>query len=94
LWTEAKYPGDRVRTQPMHRDGEIGEVCIQLYENVVRVASFLPGIYLQLEGDTPKTAPEKQMHYRHADPADAMFDQYVQEAYAAGWQNYQHGALK
>ena len=61
---------------------------IQKYDNVVRVACFLPGVDVTLAGDTPKTIPEKYMHYRFADPADAMFDAYVQEAYADGWHNY------
>lgn len=101
LWTEAKYPGDAVRVQLLYRGGhgrpvELGEVCIQKYDNVVRVGSFLPGVDVTLPGDTPKTIPEKYMHYRYDHPADAQFEAYVQEAYDAGWQNYhpeQHGTL-
>lgn len=102
LWTEAKYPGDAVRIQMLYRRDargrvELGDIRIQKYDNVVRVASFLPGIEECSPGDTPKTAPEKSMHYRFADPADGEFDKYVQEAYADGWQNYdpnQHGSLR
>ena len=39
-------------------------------------------------GETMTVIPEKQMHYKHADHADALFDAYVQEAYADGWHNY------
>lgn len=102
LWTEAKYPGDAVRAQLLYRGGhgrpiELGEVRIQKYDTFVRVASFLPGYLQWLPGDTPKMVSEKQMCYRFADPADAEFDAYIQEAYESGWQNYfpeQHGAIR
>ncbi len=96
LWTEAKYPGDVVRNLMLYRRDargrvELGDICIQDYGNVLRVGSFLPGLCEVHEGDTPKTVPEKQQHYRAAnqgDLADGMFDRFVQEAYADGWQNY------
>jgi hypothetical protein len=102
LWTEAQYPGDAVRIQLLYRRDakgrlELGDVRIQKYDNVVRVGKFLPGREECTPGDTPKMVPEKYMHYRFADPADAEFDAYIQEAYADGWQNYdpeQHGALR
>ena len=41
--------------------------------------------------------PEKHRDETNAYDADATFDNYVQEVYAAGWQNYhpdQHGSLR
>jgi hypothetical protein len=103
LWTEAKYPGDAVRIQLLYRGGhgqpiELGDVRIQKYETVARVAAFTPGRCSGVfPGDTPKTEPDKYMHYRFADPADAKFDEYLQEAYQDGWQNYDpnnHGVYR
>lgn len=99
LWTEPKYPGDAVRILDLYRGRELGDIRIQDYGRLLRVAAFLPGITEMPPGvwDTPKTIPEKYQTFRSAnqgDAADALFDAYVQEAYAAGWQNYhpeQHG---
>lgn len=102
LWTEAKYPGDTVRIKMLYRGGhgqpmELGDVRIQQYESVLRVATFLPGYETSFPGDTPKMNPERSMHCRFADLADAKFDEYLEKAYADGWQNYEpelHGALR
>jgi hypothetical protein len=97
LWTKPKYAGDTVRIVELYRGRQLGDIRIQDYGRVLRVAAFLPGITEMPEGDSPKTVPEKYQTYRSAnqgDLADALFDAYVQEAYAGGWQNYhpeQHG---
>lgn len=95
LWTEAKYPGDAVRILMLYRGNgrarEIGDIRIQHYSTYVKVGTFLPGETECSPGDTPKTWPEKHETFRadnETDKADAEFDKYAQEAYAAGWQNY------
>lgn len=88
LWTEAKYPGDAVRIQMLHRDGELGDIRIQLYDGQAHVCAFLPGQCTMSPGDTPKTAPEKSEWATSSFAADELFDRYVREAYADGWQNY------
>lgn len=94
LWTEAKWPGDSVRELTLYRGDEIGFIAIQQYTTTIKVGSFLPGISECPPGDTPKTRPEKSETFKSngADAADALFDNYVQAAYADGWQNYHVGA--
>ena len=102
LWTEPRYPGDRVRNLMLYRrhaDGrvELGDICIQSYDTYLKVGMFLPGITECSPGDTPKTWPDKHQDTKKSPEADDIFDRYVQEAYAAGWQNYhpeQHGWLR
>jgi hypothetical protein len=91
LWIEAKYPGDRVRSRMLIRDGELGEICIQQYDSKVRVGSFLPGNHFCLPGDTPKTEPERCEWFYNNFAADEQFDKYVQDAYADLWQNWERG---
>lgn len=98
LWTKPKYPGDAVRILMLYRgegrDAEIGDIRIQDYGKSVRVGTFLPGDSVCLPGDSPKTEPEKSEWCTSSWQADAQFDNYVQDAYAEGWQNYypdQHG---
>lgn len=95
MWTEAKYPGDAVRILMLKRghgrEMELGDIRIQDYGDFVKVGTFLPGETECSPGDTPKTWPEKHEIFRgdnQTDLADAEFDKYVQEAYAAGWQNF------
>lgn len=97
LWAEPKYPGDAVRQLMLYRgagrtarDTEMGFIAIQHYQTFVKVGSFLPGVEEGSPGDTPKTWPEKNTTFlsNETDHADAVFDGYAQEAYAAGWQNY------
>lgn len=92
LWTEPKYPGDDVRCLALYHSGrrECGLISIQSYGWTVRVGSFLPGLITVVPGDTSTTVPERQDYFRadnQTDDADALFDKYVQEAYADGWQN-------
>jgi hypothetical protein len=95
LWTEPKYPGDAVRILPLKRGNEMGDVRIQAYmPAMVRVAAFLPGRDIFLPGDTPKTEPEKCEWCENSFTADELFDTYVQEAYAAGWQNSSHATTR
>jgi hypothetical protein len=89
IWTEAKYPGDAVRIQQLHRAGEIGDIRIQfIRDGLVKVCSFLPGEEECSPGDTPKVWPEKSEYAMSSFAADEQFDKYVGEAYADGWQNY------
>ena len=81
LWTEPRFSGDIVRLLSLTRNGEAGRICIAHHGEFVRVESYLPGIE-----NGGKVIPEKQTHYRHGDPADNTFDEYVQEAYAEFWQ--------
>jgi len=96
LWMTPKNPGDTVRVLTLKRaipgedDFEVGDVRIQVYMEPqhARVGSFLPGVYVQHPGDTGKTEPEQHEWCASSWKADEVFDRYVQEAYAAGWQNY------
>jgi hypothetical protein len=90
-WTEPKYPGDAVRITMLERNGpfgeEIGDVRIQHYgAGKFRVAMFVPGIVIELPGDTPKTEPEFHQWHIDKDVADEIFDEYVKCAIEGGWQ--------
>lgn len=89
LWTEPKYPGDTVRVQMLRRGDTYGEVCIQHYGEKVRVATFTPGNCICLPGDTPKMEPDASSWHVNNFTADAAFDEFIQAAYAAGWQNWE-----
>ena len=82
LWTETKRPGDVVRRLDLRRGREIGSVRIQQHRTYLTVGLFVPG-----RGEPPHKWPEKHRDVIVSDDADACFDNYVQEAYAAGWQN-------
>lgn len=94
LWMDPKYPGDTVRVLTLKRDDgdddfELGDVRIQFYTaQSFMVATYLPGRYVCNPGDTGKTEPEKSDFVKTTYAADELFDRYVQEAYADGWQNY------
>lgn len=93
LWTFPKYPGDAVRILMLYRghgrDTELGDIRIQDYGDWVKVGSFLPGeVESSGDGDSPKVWPEKSETPASSFAADALFDNYVQAAYAEGWQNY------
>ena len=94
LWTTPRHPGDFVRRLDLIRnidDGavELGDVRIQfIHDNAVKVCAFLPGYDECPPGDTPKHWPDRYEFVQSVPAADALFDNYVQEAYADGWQNY------
>jgi hypothetical protein len=102
LWKQPGYPGDRVRELMIYRRDargriELGDVCIQSYDTYLKVGMFVPGVEECSPGDTPKVWPEKHQETLSSPEADNIFDRYVQEVYAAGWQNYhpeQHGSLR
>jgi hypothetical protein len=88
IWTKPKYPGDAVRIVMLHRNGEIGDIRIQQYDNHVTVGTFLPGVIECSPGDTPKTRPEKSETCVNSFLADDIFDRYLAEAYEEFWQDY------
>lgn len=93
LWTQPKHPGDKVRSLTLYRNFAIGEICIQAFNaRSFRVAAFLPGVNAAHPGDTPNMTPEQSCYRSNTYAADEAFDLYVQEAYAAGWQNYVKGS--
>lgn len=90
-WKMATYPGDTVRVLALRRGREVGEIRIQQYSGgtqSVRVASFLPGNFVCLPGDTGKTEPEKHEWCSSEWQANEIFERYAHAAYAEGWQNY------
>jgi hypothetical protein len=97
LWTKPTYPGDTVRCLMLYRRDatgriELGDVRIQVYDSFIKVGMFLPGI-----DDGHHVWPEKHQETKASPEADNIYDRYVQEAYAAGWQNYhpeQHSLLR
>jgi hypothetical protein len=94
LWKRPTFPGESVRQLDLIRtiDGgavELGDVRIQfIHDNAVKVCTFLPGVLECRPGDTPKCWPELCEFATSVPAADALFDNFVQEAYADGWQNY------
>lgn len=99
LWTTPKYPGDSVRCLMVYRRDaagriELGDVRIQSYDTYLKVGMFVPGID---EGPGGHVWPEKHQETKASPEADDIYDRYVQEVYAAGWQNYhpeQHSMLR
>lgn len=86
MWSDPKHPGDMVRVLHLQRRGEFGMVCIQQFNDSVRVASFLPGTRQQLGGTLILHADKFEWvgsKYR----ADELFDTYVYSAYDDLWQN-------
>jgi hypothetical protein len=104
LWVPARYPGDTVRCLMVYRRDaagriELGDVRIQSYDTYLKVGMFVPGIqeYEPRGESNPHVWPEKHQETKASPEADDIFDRYVQEVYAAGWQNYypeQHGSLR
>lgn len=99
IWKTPRYPGDSVRELMIYRRDargriELGDVRIQSYDSYLKVGMFVPGID---EGPEGHVWPEKHQETLSSPEADNIFDRYVQEVYAAGWQNYhpeQHGSLR
>lgn len=95
LWTEPKFPGDTVRVLEVIRAGVRGSIRIDSFTSYPRVGMFLPGVCRSsprveksFTGGEPEVWPEKHQDTTASPEADNAFDRYVQEAYAAGWQNY------
>jgi hypothetical protein len=91
-WNEPQIPGDSVREIRMKKGSEIGDVRIQDYtatskqKPCYRVASFLPGRHVCMEGDTPKTEPEHSIWVMTTkEEANDHFAQFVEAAKADGW---------
>jgi len=91
IWSEPRYLGDMVRRIVLLRRGQIGVVCIQQYNNSVRVASFLPGKLIALTDDLMCIQPELAEWVGSQHRADELFDTYVGYAYDAFWQNEAEG---
>jgi hypothetical protein len=90
-WSEPKYPGDTVRQTMLTRGDELGDVRIQHYGKSVRVASFLPGEYVHVLGDTPKVAPDAGEEWHPIEDkakANFAFSQMVHIANLDGWLLY------
>lgn len=91
-WAAARYPGDAVRVQYLQKGEEIGDIRIQRYNEVsFRVATFLPGNAVCLPGDTIKVEPERSEWAPTKVRADALFDKFVVDASADGWQKLELG---
>jgi hypothetical protein len=98
-WKVAKYPGDSVRMR-MFQFGEpvkgqwfdIGDVRIMDYgkdsKTRYRVACFLPGRDVCVEGDTPKTEANCDNWCNTEREANRWFDLYVNRAIRDGWKDY------
>ena len=85
-WVEPRYPGDAARDAMFRRGDEFGLVKIQHYGvGSYMVAAYLPGRMECVEGDTPKTVPEKHRWCETAEGANQWFEQYVRAAACDGW---------
>ena len=95
LWSKPNYPGAPVRMQQFAWGDpvtELGDVRVQHYGNdTYCVAAFLPGRDICVEGDTPKTEPEKSEWVPTKERADKLFDKFVADAIADGWQKLEIG---
>lgn len=82
------YPGETVRIANFKSvDGnDLGDVRVQRYApNLYRVAAFLPGIIIDLPGDTPKLVPERSEWSDTLDKAAMPFERFVIDAIKDGW---------
>lgn len=85
-WTKPAFPGDAVRFMSLRRDGEIGDVRIQQYApDKNRVGTFLPGVLVELPGDSPKMEPDRSQWCNSATVADVVFNEFVRAAFEARW---------
>lgn len=86
-WTIPEYPGASVRALHLRRGAEAGDVRIQYFrQDCYRVATFLPGVHVQLPGDSPKTEPESSQWCDDPSVADGVFNRLVSQAFAARWE--------
>lgn len=91
-WKDPAYPGDAVQMQMLQRGDVLGDIRIQQYQpDQFCVATFLPGIPVQLPGDTPKTEPEESSWHTTCLAAVTMFETQLDKAHALGWLDYEPG---
>lgn len=80
------YPGAPVLLVAMTRGEQEGDVRVQQYDDTrLRVASFLPGIVVELPGDTAKVEPEISQWVNSYEEAETVFLRYCEQARSAGW---------
>jgi len=80
------YPGAPVLLAAFRREDEEGDVRVQQYDDSnFRVGTFLPGVVIDLPGDTAKVEPEISQWVKTLSEAREVFDRYVQQARQAGW---------
>ena len=86
---EPGYPDAAVRLTQLVRNNELGDVRIMDYgkdsKTRYRVAAFLPGRDVVVEGDTPKTEPEREDWCTAVEEAADFFSIYVADAKLYGW---------
>lgn len=81
-----RTPGETIRIVSLSLAGDLGDVRIQWYsDDLFRVATFLPGVYVAFPGDTPKVEPEQCEWCNSIENCAGIFDRYVAEAALIGW---------
>lgn len=88
IFSVAKYPGDSVIEARLRRGNELGSIVVQKYfEDRYRVASFIPGRSVCVEGDIPKTEPERSEWTTTISRAGVFFQHQLADALAQGWRS-------
>lgn len=89
-YREPRYPGDTIRTHMLVRGDELGDIRVQWVggKREMKVCAFIPGNTECTPGDTPKTWPDLYRYCETQELADTYFQQFVQNAYAQGWVDY------
>lgn len=85
-WRVPRHPGDDLVAQYLRKGGELGFVTIRQYGDSYEVAAFIPGLLVQLPGDTPKTEPEVSRWHKDQGDAAWAFNDMVLEAVEDGWE--------
>jgi hypothetical protein len=84
---EAPYPGAPVLLICFARGEQTGQVKVQEYDAAqFRVGQFLPGVFEDLPGDSPKVQPEVHQWTSTIEEATTVFERYLESARAAGWE--------
>lgn len=85
-FTDPAYPGDAVLRADLVRDNVIGDVRVQWYgDKALRVGSFLPGVVIDLPGDTPKIEPERSEWAATREAAAREYVWQLVRALRDGW---------
>jgi hypothetical protein len=76
--------GQVLKEYPLRRGKESGFINVQVWGDQMAVRSFLPGIFVCTDGDTPKTEPELTA-IATPDDVELAFQRAIDQAVADGW---------
>ena len=87
-WKERSRPplyGDPMCAVQFQRGDEDGDIVVEAYGLMFRVASFLPGNQVGMGGDTVKTEPERMHWCSTRAQAEETLDLHIALAKGDGW---------